>query len=129
MILKFICTIRTYLIKLYIRIYLCCIYFLLSSTQSWFKECYQCYCVLLKTLKRSKHTMNNFRVIKCVVIPHATSCEGYDVFYPSVSQSVCQLVSRSVRQSCFFFSEQLLIFFSRSYALYRIRNWQNERYH
>ena len=26
------------------------------------------------------------------VIPHATSCEGYNVFDPSVSQSVCQSV-------------------------------------
>ena len=32
-----------------------------------------------------------------VIIPHATSCGGYNVFDPSVSQSVCQ----SVRQSCF----------------------------
>ena len=30
------------------------------------------------------------------VIPHATSCEGYNVFDPSVSQSVCQSVSQSV---------------------------------
>ena len=26
--------------------------------------------------------------------PHATSCGGYNVFYPSVSQSVCQSVSQ-----------------------------------
>ena len=32
-----------------------------------------------------------------LIIPHATSCGGYNVFDPSVSQSV----SHSVRQSCF----------------------------
>ena len=32
-----------------------------------------------------------------VIIPHATSCGGYNVFDLSVSQSVCQ----SVCQSCF----------------------------
>ena len=32
-----------------------------------------------------------------LIIPPATSCRGYNVFDPSVSQSV----SQSVRQSCF----------------------------
>ena len=51
--------------------------------------------VILKFLFKTLHVtcLNGIRFI----IPHATSCGGYNVFDPSVSQSVRQ----SVRQSCF----------------------------
>ena len=43
------------------------------------------------------HIVKRYHFFKNVIIPHATSCTGYTVFDPSVSQSVCQ----SVSQSCF----------------------------
>ena len=83
-----------------------------------------------------------------VIIPHATSCGGYNVFDPSVSQSVSQSVSPSVlfflvsatplkplnRISwnfvvmkdimcrCAYPQEILIPFFFRSYALFELRN-------
>ena len=53
------------------------------------------FCSFKKAFSRiqTKHTNNKFRVIKCVVIPHVTSCGGYDVFYKSDSQSVSHSVS------------------------------------
>ena len=62
--------------------------------------------LVLEEADRSIH--DALCVIRCLVkkryilvIPHATSCGGYNVFDPSVSQSVSESVSQSVRQSCF----------------------------
>ena len=79
------------------------------------------------------------------IIPHATSCGGYNVFDPSVSQSVSQSVSpvflfsatplkplnriswnfvdmKDIMCRCAYPQEILIPFFSRSYALFELRN-------
>ena len=82
-------------------------------------------------------------------ILHTTSCEGYNVFDPSVSQSICQSVSQSVSPvflvsanplkpldrislnfvvnkdimcRCAYLQEILIQLFSRSYGLFELRN-------
>ena len=80
-----------------------------------------------------------------IFIPHATSCGGYDVFDLSVSQSVSQsvspvflvsetplkplnriswnfLVMKDIMCRCAYPQEILIHFFSRSYALFELRN-------
>ena len=51
----------------------------------------------LRFLLQSSFTQSSHKNLPIIIIPHATSCGGYNVFDPSVSQSV----SQSVRQSCF----------------------------
>ena len=89
--------------------------------------------------------INIIENIKRIIIPHATSCEGYNVFDPSVSKSVSQslspvflvsatplkpldriswnfLVMKDIMCRCAHSQEILIPPFSRSYALFELRN-------
>ena len=72
-----------------------------ANCELWFKERTerQTASQFGKVCKRKKAVNKVF--LKDIFIPHATSCGRFNVFDPSVSQSVGLSVSHSFSQSCF----------------------------
>ena len=86
-----------------------------------------------------KHLATDIRYV--IFIPHATSCGGYNVFDPSISQSISPVflvsatplkplnriswnfvVVKDIPCRCAYLQEILIHFFSRNYALFELRN-------